>query len=185
MNRLKEKLSVREIKISDIEYLLQYWYNLSEKQLERMGATKSLMPAYEDFYENIYAQIQLPYDQKQTYVIIWLYEKRAIGHCNVNKIIYGKEAYMHLHLWKENRRQKGSGSILVKKSIPYFFKNLQLDNLFCEPFAQNPAPNRLLQKIGFDFEKEYVTKPGSINYEQSVRRYAMSRKQCEELLLIS
>ena len=58
---------------------------------------------------------------------------------------------MHLHLWNTTHRKKGVGSILIKKSLPLFFKNYQLEYLDCEPYALIPAPNKTLEKIGFQF----------------------------------
>jgi len=73
---------------------------------------------------------------------------------------------MHLHLWNAASRKKGIGSQLVKMSLKYFFENLKLKRLFCEPYALNPAPNKTLEKTGFDFVKEYITIPGAFNFEQ-------------------
>jgi RimJ/RimL family protein N-acetyltransferase len=60
---------------------------------------------------------------------------------------------MHLHLWYPDKRIKGMGVQLVKKSLPYFFNNLHLKTLYCEPYALNPAPNKTLPKVGFEFVK--------------------------------
>jgi hypothetical protein len=38
----------------------------------------------------------------------------------------------------------------------------------------NPAPHKALEKLGFEFEKEYITVPGSINFEQPVKRWGLS-----------
>jgi len=103
--------------------------------------------------------------------MIWLFNGKAIGHCNVNNIIFGQSAFMHLHMWNAPNRKKGMGSQLVQLSIPYFFKHLELKELFCEPYALNPAPNKTLAKLGFQFIKKHVTIPGSLNFEQEVNRW--------------
>jgi len=80
---------------------------------------------------------------------------------------------MHLHLWNKDVRKKGYGTRFVKLSLPYFFGNYQLKKLFCEPYALNPAPNKTLEKAGFEFIKEYTTIPGFINFEQPVCLWEM------------
>jgi RimJ/RimL family protein N-acetyltransferase len=45
--------------------------------------------------------------------------------------------------------------------------------LFCEPFADNPAPNKVLPKLGFKFVKRYWTVPGQICPEQEVNLYVL------------
>ena len=100
----------------------------------------------------------------------------AVGHSNVNFIEYGHKAHMHLHLWKSQRRRAGMGTAFVKKCIPVFFERFDLRYLICEPYAENPAPNKTLPKAGFTFVKEYNTIPGPLNFRQDVRRYRIDRK---------
>jgi RimJ/RimL family protein N-acetyltransferase len=83
---------------------------------------------------------------------------------------------MHLHLWDSNNRQKGMGVDYLKKSIPIYFETYKLQQLFCEPAAQNQAPNKTLQKLGFTFIKEYETTPGWINYQQKVNQWCLSKE---------
>src|SRR5665213_453769 len=64
----------------------------------------------------------------------------------------------------------------LRQSLKLFFDRLELQDLYCEPFALNPAPNAVLAKVGFTFVKKYVTVPGLINFEQEVNRWHMSRE---------
>ncbi|UII30476.1 GNAT family N-acetyltransferase [Fulvivirga ulvae] len=176
-------LSVREIKKRDISLVLDYWFNLSRDHLEKMGADIKRMPARHKMSDMLATNIALPFERKSSYALIWMVKREEIGHSNVNKIIYGKEAYMHLHLWDQEKRLKGIGTELVKMSLPYFFENLKLENLYCEPYALNPSPSRVLEKVGFQFEKEYITTPGNINFEQPVRRWKLSRERYRKLIL--
>ncbi|KAA5532143.1 GNAT family N-acetyltransferase [Taibaiella lutea] len=167
-------LSVREIQEQDIPLISDYWVNATSESLLAMGAIKEMVPDQKYWQEALLSQIKSNYAEKQSYCTIWLVDGEPIGHCNVNKIIFGQEAYMHLQLWKADKRQSGLGTSLVKLSLPYFFQNLQLKTLFCEPYALNPAPNSTLKKLGFDFVKEYITVPGSFSFEQPTNRWELS-----------
>jgi RimJ/RimL family protein N-acetyltransferase len=90
---------------------------------------------------------------------------------------------MHLHLWKSKNRKKGIGTELVRKSIPFYFENFKIEKLICEPYALNPAPNKTLEKIGFEFIKKYRTIPGSLNFEQDVNRWELTKEKFESLPL--
>jgi len=170
-------LSVREMREADVELIVQYWLNADSAFLQGMGVDLDKVPGREQLTDMLSAQLSQSYEEKQSYCIIWLVDGRAVGHSNVNKIVFDEEAYMHLHLWDAAVRGKGFGTILVKMTLPFFFKNLKLKKLYCEPYALNPAPNNTLAKIGFDFVQEYVTVPGWINFEQPVKRWALSREQ--------
>ncbi len=173
--------SVREIQETDIELLIQYWQNADDDFLIAMGVDLAKLPSKTEWESMLNHVVNAPIEQKKSYCIIWLEDGEPIGHSNVNKILFADEAYMHLHLWNSNSRQKGIGVELVKKSIPLFFENLKLEKLFCEPFALNPAPNNALKKIGFEFQKSYTTIPGSINFEQPVNLWMMSKERKDEL----
>lgn len=161
-------LTVREIQESDVTRIVSYWLDSDPIFLQSMGVDPAKIPAREQLTQMITEQLTQPYEEKKAYAIIWEIDGKPAGHCNVNKIVFGKEAYMHLHLWNSHSRQKGAGTAFVKLTVPYFFRNLQLEVLYCEPYALNPAPNKTLNKAGFEFVKEYVTIPGALNFEQPV-----------------
>jgi RimJ/RimL family protein N-acetyltransferase len=170
-------LSVREMQEADIELITRYWLTADPAFLHGMGVDTSKMPSKENWLQMLSEQLRQSYPEKKSYCLIWLVDQEPVGHSNVNKIKFGEEAFMHLHLWKTDVRTRGFGELLVKKSLPYFFKNLQLKKLYCEPYALNPAPNKVLQKVGFSFVKEYQTTPGWINFEQPVKLWELTHEK--------
>ncbi len=176
-------LGVHEIKLQDVEALADYWTNSDPEFLISMGVDITKMPERNVFFEMIQQQINQEYEDKKSYAIIWTADNRPIGHSNVNKIIFGEEASMHLHIWDSAFRKKGIGSSLLKMTLPFYYKNLKLKKLLCEPYALNPAPNNTLKNIGFSFVKRYRTVPGQINFEQDVNRWELSRDKFMEMNL--
>lgn len=172
-------LSVRELMVEDIEHIIQYWLRSDEEFMKNMGVDTTKIPAAEMWREMLNEQIVQPYTEKQSYCIIWLINNQPVGHSNVNQIIFGREAYMHLHIWKPGERKKGAGTALVKKTIPFFFKNLQLQTLYCQPYALNAAPNKTIENAGFEFVKQYRTIPGWLNFEQDVNLWKLSKEKFE------
>ena len=174
-------LTCREIQEKDIPQITAYWLNASDDYLLGMGADPNKMPTEEYWHQALRTQIESPYSEKKAYATIWEIDGKAVGHCNINKIQFGEEAYMHLHFWHIENRRKGMGQELVKKSIPFFFEHMNLQVLFCEPYALNPAPNRTLPKVGFEFVKRYHTIPGGINLEQDVNQYKLTLENYNKL----
>ena len=174
-------LSVRELQKDDIEYIVQYWTESDSAFLIGMGVDLAKLPLSSDMREMLTQQLAVPLLEKQSYCIIWEVDQKPVGHCNINKISFGEEASMHLHLWDASTRKKGTGTALVKLALPYFFKKFKLKRLICEPNAFNPAPNKTLEKAGFSFSKTYVTIPGSITSEQQVNRWEMSFEDFQKL----
>lgn len=172
---------VRELTAEDIEPLIQYWLKEDDAFWLGMGVDTSKIPPYGIWKEMLTEQLQQPYHEKQSYCMIWVLNNEPIGHSNVNRIEFGKEAYMHLHIWKPDKRQKGCGLELVKMTIPYFFKNIQLQTLYCEPYAYNEAPNKTLQKLGFELVQQHKTIPGWICFEQEVNLWKLEKEQFQKV----
>lgn len=168
-------LSVQELKEETIDPLLDYWMSCSPEYLLSLGAISSKMPTREQFRKTLEEQIKLEYRAKSSYALVWCLNNIPIGHSNVNKIIFGEHAYMHLHIWLPEHRRKGYGSELIKIGLPLFFKNLELKTLYCEPYSLNEAPNKTLVKAGFSFVNKYITIPGSLNFKQMVHLYEIKK----------
>jgi RimJ/RimL family protein N-acetyltransferase len=170
-------LSVREITQSDVALITQYWLNASADYLEGMGVDLNKMPTEAAWTSMLGEQISKPYEQKKSYCTIWELNGKPIGHCNVNNISFGKEANMHLHIWYAAERKLRLGPSFIQLSLPYFFNNLQLKKIKCEPYALNPSPNKAIAKAGFRFVKEHISIPGSLNHEQLVSLWEISREE--------
>jgi RimJ/RimL family protein N-acetyltransferase len=168
-------LKVRDLKKSDLPLILDYWYKSSQEHLLGMGVDLEKLPARKAFEKMLEMQLSLPVAMRQSYALTWVLDDRPIGHSNINQIVYGKQANMHLHIWDPNLRKSGLGIKFLELSIPVFFKAMDLEYLICEPFAHNPAPNKTLEKLGFTYVKKYKTIPGTINFEQEVNQWKLER----------
>lgn len=176
MNLEANQLSVRELKPEDLDPLINYWIGSDAAFMLTMGVDMTKMPKESEWRTFLSKQLSQNYQEKESYCLIWLLNNQAVGHSNISKISFGQEAYMHLHLWKQTNRIRGLGTQFVKLGIPIFFQNMQLEKLFCEPFALNPGPNKLLQKIGFQLFEQYVGIPGWLNFEQPVNKWLMTKE---------
>jgi RimJ/RimL family protein N-acetyltransferase len=173
----QEKLEVRELELADMDPFMSYWFNADESSLANMGVDIKKLPTKKDFLTYWRSQLEMPLKKKLSYCVIWLKNDIPVGHSNTRPVNFGNDAYMHLHLWDTGARRKGLGCEFVKLTLPLYFEKLQLKDLYCEPYALNPAPNRLLEKLGFDFVKEHRTSPGPSNFEQQVKLWHLSHQK--------
>ena len=118
------KLTVRECQLADIENIVDYFVDADADFLKGMGADKTKLPSRAQWIKTIQSELDQPHHKRNYYYIIWLCDREAVGHSNVNQIIYGDSATMHLHLWKSPRRQAGLGTYFLKLSIPFYFEKL-------------------------------------------------------------
>ena len=171
----KNTLTVRELEQKDVRMIADYWFTATPEYLNNMGVDTTKMPSREDFTAMLATQLTLPYNEKKGYAVIWEVNGKSIGHSNLNPVEYGDHGYMHLHIWQPEYRKSGYGTELIKLTLPYFFNNMHLQKIYCQPYALNGAPNKTLDKAGFKFVKEYITTPGSITFEQPVNLWEIEK----------
>ena len=168
--------NIRELEIQDIDSVINYFLKADRGFLLNMGVDPNKLPGREKWYRLLVEDVHRPIRQKEFYYVIWELDGTAVGHSNINKITYGKEAYMHLHLWRSDKRREGYGTYFINESILRYFDTFDLQHLYCEPYSLNPAPNRTLRKAGFTLLKTYETTPGWINFRQLVNRWVLTRE---------
>ena len=173
--------TVRKLGLSDLDAFWKYWFESDETYLTGMGVDLKKLPTKEAFFAYWETQLQLPADQVLSYCLIWEKDEKPIGHSSTRPTHFGKDAYMHLHIWSAEHRQKGIGFELMNLTIPCYFETLQLKELYCEPYAINQAPNKLLEKLGFDFVEERICIPGPFNFEQPVKLWHLSYGKYRQL----
>lgn len=168
-------LIVREMEPSEIDIRIDYFHHAPDPYLRTLGVDRASLPSPEAWRSTYAADCALPMQERKGLALLWQLDGRAVGFSSSDRIVFGVEAHMHLHLLEADNRHKGLGSEFVKKSAEYYFRVLQLERLFCEPNAFNVAPNRTLQRAGFRYLFTHETQPGPINFFQATTRWVLDR----------
>jgi len=161
----------------DCELMVDYFLTATDAFLEGMGVDRRKLPEREAWIESALLDLKRADDEKDRSYLAWIYGGSAVGHSSINKIKVGEEAFIHLHLWVGGLRQAGLGTRFFAASAAEFMRRFRLKRLYCEPYAANPAPNRVVLKSGFRFIKRYRTTPGPLNFEQDVNQYVLESPQ--------
>ena len=178
---MSSKIAIRDFQPGDARHIVGYFVDAEVDYLLDMGADPNKLPSREDWTTKLLEEFDKPIQEKEYFYVIWLIDGKAVGHSNINNIRFGLSATMHLHIWQAENRKRGSGLQFLRLTIPQYFHRFLLQTLICEPFAGNPAPNRILPQVGFDLAKTYETTPGVINLLQTVNRYEMTRERFDKL----
>ena len=168
-------LTVREMTSSEVNIIIQYFQDSTPEHLETLGVDPTRLPPAQSWRERLQRECTLPIEQRTVMLVIWLSDEQPVGFSTSDKIRYGEQAHMHLHVTEPERRHQGTGVQCVRRSADIYFERLKLKRLFCEPNAFNVPPNRTLQKAGFKYLKTHMTVPGPLNFHQAVTRWVMER----------
>ena len=167
---------VREMKLSEVHHVLDYFLTAEHEFLLSMGVDPARMPDRPAWFKLLQDDFDRPLPDRKFFYVVWEFEGRPVGHSHFNEIVYGEEAYMHLHLWQPTLRKAGLGTFFVWESVKMIFDRFPLKQLYCQPYALNEAPNRTLRKIGFEFLRAYETSPGWISFPQEVNLWRLTKE---------
>jgi RimJ/RimL family protein N-acetyltransferase len=166
-------LVVREMALDQVGLVIDYFHGSTPEHLETMGVDPTRLPRRSDWQARYLAEYSKPAQERTTLVVVWELDGVAVGFSTSDKIVYGEQAHMHLHVVDPHRRGAGIGSACLRQTADIYFAALALERLFCEHSAFNVAPNRALQSAGFRYVKTYNTVPGPLNYHQAVTRWVL------------
>jgi RimJ/RimL family protein N-acetyltransferase len=159
----------------DVGIRIRYFHEASDDHLTILGVDRTLLPEPNDwlaFHERDYAR---PLSERENYGVLWELDHRTVGFSTLDRIVFGDQAFMHLHIVDEPNRRRGLGTEFVKRSADVYFRVFHLQRLYCEPNALNVAPNRTLQRAGFIYLFSHETVPGAINFRQVTTRWLLPR----------
>ncbi len=159
----------------ELEKVVDYFLNLSPEDDKRMSIARKILPSREKWVKLLVDDSHNKLTDRQFYYLGWLLNGKIIGHCGINKIQYGKEAYFHLHLWNPNLRKQGLSTNYLRSAIHFYFEKFLLQKIIAEPKTENIAPNKALLKAGFVLIDTYLTKPSDLNYKHQVNRYELTK----------
>jgi RimJ/RimL family protein N-acetyltransferase len=173
--RTESTLVVREMQLADVDLRIDYFHRSSDDYLRRLGIDRARLmapDAWRSFYEEDYAR---PLAEREHYSVVWELDGRTVGFSSTDHIVFGQEAFMHLHMVEPQLRREGLGAEFVTRSAEVYFRVLELERLFSEPNAFNTAPNRTLQRAGFRYLFTHEAEPGPMNFLQVTNRWVMDR----------
>jgi RimJ/RimL family protein N-acetyltransferase len=174
---LMSVLSVRPWKDEvDAQNVVDYYLEKTDEEYLTMGIDKTKLLSKENWTKLLLTELQKN-DKKneKMFIVIWELDKKSIGHSMINDLEFGKFGFCHLHMWDSTQRKKGMGEYFMIESLKIFFEAFEFQEIFCTPKSTNPAPNKCLQKIGFQFIEKQIKTPGYIQFEQEVNLYSIDK----------
>jgi RimJ/RimL family protein N-acetyltransferase len=163
------------MQLPEVDIVIDYFHDASDNHLDRLGVDRALLPARTAWREFFAYDSARPVPQRRTFWLAWELDHEIVGFSSADQIAFGEQAFMHLHILESDHRRSGLGVQFVRQSATIYFRALELQRLFSQPNALNVAPNRTLQRAGFQYVLSEHTIPGPINFPQVVTRWVLER----------
>jgi RimJ/RimL family protein N-acetyltransferase len=173
------RLTVRPLAREDFDGYIAYFTRISKADAERMGLAIDRVPSATRLHSDLEAMIATPVDRLRSFVLAWCLDGKTIGHSSLKDIVPCDVGSIHLHMWRADLRGKGYGPRLFCLSVLDFYERFKLKRMICEPKADNPIPNRVLQKIGFPLLLAHVAASSELAFVCELNRYEILREVAE------
>src|SRR5262249_36411907 len=177
------ELSVRPLAAQDFDDFIKYWVGLSPAEIERLGVAIDRLPTPDRMRSDLEAMLGAPDEGVRSFVLAWCINGEAIGHSSLKDMVPGEFGSIHLHMWRADLRGKGHGAHLFCLAAVDFYKRFNLKRIICEPKADNPSPNRLLQRIGFPLVSTRIGRGSELGAICKLNCYDVVRGIAEHYLL--
>jgi len=169
------RLTVRPLASEDLDGYIAYFTRPSRADAERMGLAIDRVPSATRMRSELDTMMAAPPDQLRSFVLAWCLDGKTIGHSSLKDIVPGEFGSIHLHMWRADLRGKGYGPRLFCLSVLDFYDRFNLKRIMCEPKADNPMANRMLQKIGFPLVLTHVAASSELSVICELNRYEILR----------
>jgi RimJ/RimL family protein N-acetyltransferase len=169
------RLTVRPLASEDLDGYIAYFTQASKADAERMGLAIDRVPSANQLRSELEVMIAAPLDQLRSFVLAWCVDGKTIGHSSLKDIVPRDFGSIHLHMWRADVRGKGYGPRLFCLSALDFYERFNLKRIICEPKADNPMANRMLQKIGFPLVLTHVAASSELSVVCELNRYEILR----------
>jgi RimJ/RimL family protein N-acetyltransferase len=177
------RLTVRPLASEDFDGFIAYFTRASQADAERMGLAIDKVPSPAQLRCDLEAMIATPVDLLRSFILAWCLDGKTIGHSSLKDIVPGEFGSIHLHMWRADLRGKGYGPRLFCLSALDFYERFNLKQIICEPKADNPMANRMLQRIGFPLVLTHVAAGSELSVVCELNRYEILRDIAERYLL--
>jgi [ribosomal protein S5]-alanine N-acetyltransferase len=177
------ELSIRPLAAQDFDGFINYWLGLSPAEIERLGVAIDCLPTADRMRSDLETMLAAPDETARSFVLAWCIDGEAIGHSSLKDIVPGEFGSIHLHMWRADLRGKGRGAHLFCLAAVDFYNRFNLKRIVCEPKADNAAPNRLLQRIGFPLVSTRIGRSSELSTICKLNCYEIVREVAEHYLL--
>lgn len=142
-------IAVREMILDEVELILDYFHGSTPEHLELLGVDPTRLPDRHRWRADFAEDYARGRRERSRLLAVWEVDGVPVGFSTADKIRFGDQAHMHLHVVDPDPRARGIGAACVRQTVDLYLKTLDIERDLCEPNAFKAAPNRTLQAPAF------------------------------------
>ena len=119
---LRPRLVVREMQLAEVGLRIDYFHDSSDEHLTKLGVDRASLPSKEGWRSSYTADYALPIEDRNGVALIWELDGRTVGFSSADRIVFGEEAFMHLHIVSPELRHQGFGANSCRNRLASTFR---------------------------------------------------------------
>src|SRR5262245_23069355 len=112
---------VQEMALHEVGIVIDYFHDATPEHLELLGVDPTRLPSPSAWRERYAREYAKPIEQRATLLVIWKSGDQPVGFSSADKIVFGKQANMHLHVLRPEDRNSGFGTACVAQTAQLYF----------------------------------------------------------------
>src|SRR4029078_13351981 len=101
------RLDVREMRLEETPLVIDYFHSSTPEHLEMLGVDPTRLPPREVWSTMFDTLYSFAIEERGRFFLIWLMDGHPAGFSSCDKIVFGTQANMHLHVTKPAERRRG------------------------------------------------------------------------------
>ena len=100
---------VREMRPAAVDVVVDYLHGATAEHLELLGVDPAPPPGPERWRRTMQDQLATPVPQRLALLVLWELDGAPVGFSSADKIVYGEQASLHLHVRKRRTAHGAAG----------------------------------------------------------------------------
>ncbi len=136
---------LRDLQLSDIDSIMDYWYRSPIEEIEQMGVDRSKMISEEEFRSFFIEKYDTNDKQTITQMTHLIVEVKGhpVGYHSLNPLNVNEEGTFHSHFWDKNYIGVGVGTISYQMACDIYFERFNLKKIIFKTPIKTSPPTEL------------------------------------------
>jgi hypothetical protein len=113
--------------LAEVGLVIDYFHGSTPEHLEKMGVDPTRLPGRGDWHARYVAEYRRPIRERSTLLVIWELEEGPVGFSTCEKILYGEQAHMHLHIVDPQLRGIGDRVRVAARDHRTLFQSAEVE----------------------------------------------------------
>jgi len=171
-------VAVRDLTLSDLPFILGYWFRSPPGFIEAMGVDPVKMPKESEMRAALEDKVRQTPPAKLNALVI-AYDNKPVGFHTLHPLVEGDHAIFHAHIWDADFRRRGLGQHSYAKACRIFMDRFSLNRIIFKTPKQNTGAIRVKEKLGIRCIGEERIGFGIIRENTPAKVFELTRAEVE------